>query len=35
MWVAKKFMAKNPRVKDAAQKAANDKIISLIGKWLK
>jgi len=33
-WLAKKFLAKNPNVKDAAQKAASDKIISLIGKWL-
>ena len=35
MWVAKKFMASNPNVKNAAQKAASDKIIGLIGKWVK
>jgi hypothetical protein len=34
-WVAKKYVANNPGVKDAAKKAASKKAISLISKWLK
>lgn len=34
-WVAKKFVASNPGVKDAAKKAATKKAIRLIGKLLK
>jgi hypothetical protein len=33
-WAAKKFVANNPGVKDAAKKAASKKAISLISKWL-
>jgi hypothetical protein len=33
-WAAKKYVANNPEVKDAAKKAASKKLISLIGKWL-
>jgi hypothetical protein len=34
-WVAKKFVANNPDVKNAAKKAAAKKAIGLIGKLLK
>jgi len=33
--VARKYLASNPDVQDAAKKAAANKAISLIGKWLK
>jgi hypothetical protein len=33
-WAAKKYVANNPEVKDAAKKAASKKVISLISKWL-
>jgi hypothetical protein len=34
-WAAKKYIANNPEVKNAAKKAAGKKAISLISKWLK
>jgi hypothetical protein len=34
-WAAKKYVASNPGVKDAAKRAAAKKAISLIGKLLK
>ena len=34
-WLAKKYVTNNPEVGNAAKKAASDKLISLIAKWLK
>jgi hypothetical protein len=33
-WAAKKYVANNPEVKNAAKKAASKKVMSLISKWL-
>jgi hypothetical protein len=34
-WAAKKYVANNPEVKDAAKKAASEKAMSIIAKLLK